>query len=85
MAAAFTCGICGESCWSRLTCSVVLSRVQHADTRTVKRFSRQSYERGVVIARCPSCETLHLISDRLGWFGKPGSIDDFLTEQGQGV
>ena len=55
-----------------------------ADTKTVKRFSQQSFERGVVLARCPGCDNLHLIADRLGWFGKPGSIDEFLADQGQG-
>lgn len=27
----------------------------------------------------------HLLSDRLGWFGEAGSIEDFLREKGQSV
>lgn len=33
-----------------------------------KTFTRQSYEKGVVIIRCDSCSNLHLIADNLGWF-----------------
>jgi protein import protein ZIM17 len=32
-------------------------------------FSRQAYEQGVVIVRCPACDARHLVADRLGWFG----------------
>ena len=66
--------------WKGLCTSSAL----YADTRTVKRFSSEAYHRGVVIARCPGCDNQHLIADRLGWFGAPGSIDEFLAEQGQG-
>ena len=38
----------------------------------------------MVIVKCPKCANLHLIADRLGWFGEPGSVDQFLAEQGQG-
>ena len=44
--------------------------------------SRQSYEKGVVIVRCFTCKNLHLIADRLGWFGEPGSVENFLKEKG---
>ena len=33
-----------------------------------KTFTRQSYEHGIVIIRCDSCSSLHLIADNLGWF-----------------
>ncbi|KAF7086990.1 hypothetical protein CFC21_090218 [Triticum aestivum] len=55
------------------------------ETRSVKMASRDSYDNGVVVARCGGCNNLHLMADRLGWFGQPGSIEDFLAEQGQDV
>jgi len=51
----------------------------------MKMASRDSYENGVVVARCGSCNNLHLIADRLGWFGEPGSIEDFLAGKGEEV
>ncbi len=48
-------------------------------------FSKKTYETGVVIVTCPGCKGNHLIADRLGWFGEPGSIEDYLNAQGQGT
>eukprot|EP00904_Undaria_pinnatifida_P008279 jgi/Undpi1/4581/HiC_scaffold_18.g07935.m1 len=42
------------------------------ETRTAKTFAKLSYEKGVVVARCPGCHNLHLIADRLGWFEEAG-------------
>ena len=56
-----------------------------AETRSAKMFSKKSYETGVVIVTCPGCKGNHLIADRLGWFGEPGSIEDYLSAQGQGI
>ena len=55
------------------------------ETRSVKTVCRESYEKGVVVARCGGCNNLHLIADRLGWFGEPGSIEDFLATRGEEV
>ncbi|KAF0935438.1 hypothetical protein E2562_032688 [Oryza meyeriana var. granulata] len=55
------------------------------ETRSMKMASKESYQKGVVVARCGGCNNLHLIADRLGWFGEPGSIEDFLAEQGEEV
>eukprot|EP00198_Chlamydomonas_reinhardtii_P010820 XP_001700157.1 mitochondrial inner membrane peptidase [Chlamydomonas reinhardtii] len=40
------------------------------DTRSTKAFSKQSYQNGVVLVRCPGCQKLHLVADHLGWFGE---------------
>eukprot|EP00850_Spirogloea_muscicola_P010683 SM000063S20073 [mRNA] locus=s63:677237:698179:- [translate_table: standard] len=48
-------------------------------TRSAKAVSRQAYDRGVVLVRCPGCGSVHLIADRLGWFGEPGSVETFLA------
>ena len=37
----------------------------------------------MVIIQCPGCQARHLIADRLGWFGKMGSVEDFLAEHGE--
>ncbi|XVE99287.1 hypothetical protein REPUB_Repub03eG0185500 [Reevesia pubescens] len=55
------------------------------ETRSVKTLCRESYEKGVVVARCGGCNNLHLIADRLGWFGEPGSVEDFLASRGEEV
>lgn len=55
------------------------------ETRTMKTVCRESYEKGVVVARCDGCNNIHLIADRLGWFGKPGSVEDFLAARGEEV
>ncbi|PKA55681.1 hypothetical protein AXF42_Ash011973 [Apostasia shenzhenica] len=55
------------------------------ETRSVKTLCRESYEKGVVVARCGGCNNLHLIADRLGWFGQPGSIEDLLIARGEEV
>ena len=53
--------------------------------RAVKGFSRQAYENGVVIVRCPGCQSQHLVADRYGWFGAPGDVEDFLASRGEAV
>ncbi|XP_010504309.1 PREDICTED: uncharacterized protein C24H6.02c-like [Camelina sativa] len=53
------------------------------ETRSMKMASRESYEKGVVVVRCGGCDNLHLIADRRGWFGEPGSVEDFLASRGE--
>lgn len=55
------------------------------ETRSIKTVCRESYEKGVVVTRCGGCNNLHLIADHLGWFGEPGSIEDFLATRGEEV
>ena len=64
------------------------------ETRSAKRFTEQAYNHGVVLVRCPKCESLHLIADRLGYFsdnndngngngGKGWDIETFMASIGQ--
>ncbi|KAL6980333.1 hypothetical protein U1Q18_021975 [Sarracenia purpurea var. burkii] len=55
------------------------------ETRSIKTVCRESYENGVVLARCGGCSNLHLIADHLGWFGKPGNVEDLLAARGEEV
>ncbi|KAL8518034.1 hypothetical protein ACS0TY_009357 [Phlomoides rotata] len=55
------------------------------DTRAIKSFRRESYDKGVVLVRCDGCNKTHLIADRLGWFGEPGSVEEFLAARGEEV
>ena len=58
------------------------------NTRSAKKFTERAYNHGVVLVRCPNCESLHLIADRLGYFsdsedGKGWDIETFMKSIGQ--
>ena len=63
--------------------STVLGNV--CETRSGKKISRQAYDNGVVIARCPGCDNLHLIADRLDYFGDDWDIEKVMEKHGDSI
>ena len=56
------------------------------NTRSAKKFTEQAYTQGVVLIRCPNCQSLHLIADNLGMFGDSNwNIEKYLKEHGENV
>ena len=56
------------------------------EAKQARTFSKFSYEKGVVLIRCESCDSLHLIADNLGWFeDKSVNIEEIMRRQGGNV
>ena len=56
------------------------------DTKQARTFSKHSYEHGVVLIRCESCDSLHLIADNLGWFeDEKVNIEEIMRRKGDDV
>lgn len=56
------------------------------DTRSAKTISKHAYYSGVVLVRCPGCENLHLVADRLGWFEDDSTdVESLLKQRGESV
>lgn len=65
---------------------VMLYTCTVCETRAAKTISKHAYNNGVVLVRCPGCENLHLIADRLGWFEDESTdVESLLRQRGEQV
>jgi protein import protein ZIM17 len=58
------------------------------DTRSIKQFTENAYNNGVVIVQCPGCQNRHLIADNLSFFedGEGGwNIEKAMSKMGENV
>ena len=54
------------------------------ETKQARTFSKELYEKGVVLVRCEGCDKLHLIADNLGWFrDEKVNIQTIMEEKGE--
>lgn len=63
-----------------------MKRASVCETRAAKTISKHAYNSGVVLVRCPGCENLHLVADRLGWFEDESTdVESLLKQRGESV
>jgi len=67
----------------RFTCTYEACEEKPTITRII---SKRSFEQGLVLVRCPSCQKQHLIADHLGWVSEKGTtIETMLEARGEEV
>ena len=55
-------------------------------TRAARKMSKEAYNHGVVLIRCPGCNNLHLIADHLGYFDDNSTnVEQILAQKGEKV
>lgn len=61
----------------------IIFTCEQCNHRSASEFSKHSYEKGVVLIRCPGCKVFHLIADNKGWFrDQKVTIEDLAREKG---
>lgn len=64
----------------------VIYTCKKCNTRSGKMIGKQAYDHGVVLVRCPGCNNLHLIADRLQFFtDESWDIEGGLERYGESV
>lgn len=65
---------------------IILFTCKVCKTRSARKISKEAYNKGVVIIRCPTCNNLHLIADNMEYFSdKPLNIEMISKEAGKKV
>jgi len=60
---------------------IILYTCNVCETRSARKISKHSYQKGVVVVKCACCNNMHLICDHLGVFEDKGwTIDEFLSK-----
>ena len=65
---------------------IIVFTCKVCNTRTARKMSKEAYNHGVVLIRCPCCDNLHLIADHLGYFDDNSTnIEQILAAKGEKV
>lgn len=76
--AAFAAKTASPNAEPKMYCRFVCKACNHTAQKFI---SKHSYECGVVLVRCDGCTNLHLIADRLGWFGEGADVHEILRKK----
>ena len=65
---------------------IIVFTCRVCNTRAARTISKEAYNHGVVMIRCPGCNNLHLIADHLGYFDDNSTnIEQILAQKGEKV
>ena len=65
---------------------IIVFTCKGCGTRAARKMSKEAYNHGVVLIRCPGCNNLHLIADHLGYFDDNSTnVEQILAQKGEKV
>ncbi|KAK8806026.1 hypothetical protein WA171_007112 [Blastocystis sp. BT1] len=65
---------------------IIVFTCKVCNTRAARKMSKEAYNHGVVLIRCPGCNNLHLIADHLGYFDDNSTnVEQILAQKGEKV
>ena len=76
----------GKGIGSKLGDMMIVFTCTVCENRTVKRFTKLAYTKGIVIVQCNGCLKHHLIADNMGWFDDGAvNIEEIMRAKGEEV